>query len=163
MREFWNSRFPDLGIVYTASECVAGRELSSEGFRAFVKAADISAIPGTAERLIGEMLALEASGARLDCLRPYVYPATANEGSLAVDLVYASSSPLIQGIIYKSAPFKFAEWTKHDGPFLQVLGPLMYKDVKIPAYVPVPKNTLGLNVQAWAIERELSKLVIPDR
>jgi hypothetical protein len=29
------------------------------------------------------------------------------------------------------------------------------KNVEIPANVPVPKNTRGLDVQAWAVEREL--------
>jgi hypothetical protein len=32
------------------------------------------------------------------------------------------------------------------------------KQVEIPVHVPVPKNTRGLNVEAWATERELAEI-----
>lgn len=157
---------------------MAGRELSSEGFRALVSATpasaerpfpDSSLIAEGARRVIGQMLALEASGARLDCLRPYVHPATATEASLAVDLVLASvrevpGQGLIHRIVAKDAETKFLEWTEQDGPFLQVMVRLLVRimsntwHVEIPANVPVPNNTRGLNVQGWDIEGKLWEL-----
>jgi hypothetical protein len=157
--ELW---FLEYAIVYAATECVTGRELSSEGFRAFV-GGEYNAIRAKTNRVIGQMLALSASGARLDCLKPYLHPTTGTEVSVAVDLVYAAGSGHVGG------PFQgYYRWTLNELAFswfregAQQRQPILQrfrdaghlKNVEIPARVPVPKNTRGLNVQAWAIERQ---------
>lgn len=168
-RSAFNSDFLDYGIVYAASECVAGRELSSEGFRAFVAEVGDGEDPGIrAKTVIGQMLTLSASGARLDCLNPYLHPTTGTEVYLAAELVSAAE-PGIAGspmrLYYRDALKKMAfRWLGEGAQqgqsilrslLLGSLGEGALKDVEIPAHVPIPKNTRGLNVQAWAAEREL--------
>jgi hypothetical protein len=111
------------------------------------------------------MLALSASGARLDCLRPYLYPTTGTEVYLAVDLVYAftvgnvpfSLRPYSLSALKDRAFSWLGEEEQQGHTMLQRLlgGEDGLKNVEIPANVPVPKNTRGVNVQAWAMEREL--------
>jgi hypothetical protein len=158
-------------ITYAATECVAGRELSSEGFRAFItdnlgspKQSTTHIILPKTNRVIGQMLVLSESGARLDCLRPYLYPTTGTEVSLAADLVWIIREPSV------AAPFResvrrarydlaYAWLSQGPQPGQSILQ--MFRDegrlenIEIPANVPIPKNTPGVDIDAWAAEREL--------
>jgi hypothetical protein len=164
--------FLEYAIGYAATECVAGRELSSEGFRAFVTEMNADSKGGfvnhapmrnQAFKVIGQMMALSASGARLDCLNPYVYPTTGTEASLAVDLVsFPTGIPWnlrvsSRAVLNEWAWSWLSEGPQHGESILQRFRDKSssLKNVEIPAHVPVPKNTRGLNVHAWAVEREL--------
>lgn len=69
------------------------------------------------------MLALSGTGAKLDCLRPYLYPETAAEETLALDLVHGGGG-FFRSTIEFNERFEVGRWLgeeAHQNPFLEVL------------------------------------------
>lgn len=91
-------------VVYAAQECVNGRHLSPENFRAFVRQSvreetpsGGSVIGAAAKIAVNDMrdaIALRSGQSDLadDCLRPYMNPNTIEEVTRAIDLVLVVSS-----------------------------------------------------------------------
>ena len=90
--------------VFVAAECLAGRELSFDGFRSFLDETYLLQRPSDqvallkleAERVVATLVGIanskpgpESFDLEDDCTRPYLYPRSASEADLAIELVNA--------------------------------------------------------------------------
>ena len=105
--------------VYVASECLAGKELTTGRFRSFLDRTFGPTILSSAERVIQEMKAVAVlSPPREACMRPYMYPETPAEGQLAMDLAmvpsYERISPRIWGSFLSGAENSRYRWFDTD-------------------------------------------------
>ena len=85
--------YNNYAAVYVARECLAGRELTAEGFRSLIRQTHRS-VPGATDALNQTIKSVEERIAQglppAECMRPFTSPETLDEAMLSAGLLAAN-------------------------------------------------------------------------